>query len=369
MGTFPSIDRDISADPPLPSPEELFSTLVGSIDLAVALLDLHGVVLMWNPAAERITGWSADEAVGGTIPWVPPQRRVEFSRLLERVRGGETIRGAQLEPRRKDGSSLRLRLWAMPVLGPDDVNHVLAVIEDVTARTHAQEDEFAKVLRELRASNEARRRLLARLVHAQEEERRRIAADVHDDSIQKMVVAGMRLETLKLRYPALAADPQFGAIGEAISAAVAGLRHLIFELRPAVLDTSGLAAAVRWHVDQHRWGAKSVDAEVVNDITCEPPEDVRVILFRVAQEAIANVRKHANASRVSVHLEERDLGYSVRVIDDGVGFDPGSSEPMPGHLGLVDMRERVESASGRWDVRSRPGDGTTVEAWLPAKLQ
>src|SRR5439155_7718736 len=97
------------------------------------------------------------------------------------------------------------------------------------------------------------------------------------------------------------------------------------------------------------------------------PEETRLILYRIAQEALANVRKHAEAHRVSVTVEPSDGGYLVRIEDDGVGFDPASLEgSRPGHLGLTAMKERAEMSGGWCRVTSQPGRGTKVEFWMPA---
>jgi signal transduction histidine kinase len=106
---------------------------------------------------------------------------------------------------------------------------------------------------------------------------------------------------------------------------------------------------------------------VENRLEGEPTPEARAILYRVALEALTNVRKHANAGMVEVLLERRGLGVVLRVRDDGGGFDlPAPNAPLePGHIGLVSMRERAEAAGGRFAMRSTPGSGTTVEFWMP----
>jgi PAS domain S-box-containing protein len=357
--------RAPSTDQPLPAAGALFSALVG-VDLAVALLDLEGKVQLWNPAAETMTGWNAREVIGQPLPWVPSNRRSELHEMIEGIRGGETFHAEALEGVRNDGASVPLRVWAVPILDPNGaMTHALAIAEDLSAIKRVHEMELFGMLHELRTANEERRRLLGRLIHVQEEARRRIAADVHDDTIQKIVAAGMRVEMLKRTHPELADDQQLAAAGESIAAAVARLRHMVFELRPAILDTSGLAAAIRWYVEEHESIGLDAELRVVSKLRNEPSEELRIVLFRVAQEA----RKHARASRIEVFLDEREGGVYLRVSDDGVGFDPASlGDPAPGHMGLVEARERIELADGRWSVSSATGSGTTVEAWLPSSI-
>jgi PAS domain S-box-containing protein len=361
--------RAPSTDQPLPAAGALFSALVG-VDLAVGLLDLEGRVQLWNPAAEMATGWNAHEVIGQPLPWVPTNRRSELRQMIERIRGSQTFHAETFEGVRKDGATLPLQLWAAPVMDPTGaVTHALAIAQNLSASRRVHEMELFGMLHELRTANEERRRLLGRLIHVQEEARRRIAADVHDDTIQKIVAAGMRVEMLKRIHPELADDQQLSAAGESIAAAVARLRHMVFELRPAMLDTSGLAAAIRWYVEEHESIGLDGELRVVNKLANEPAEELRIVLFRVAQEALTNARKHARATNVSVFLDEREGGVYLQVSDDGVGFDPAIlGDPAPGHMGLVEARERVELADGRWNVSSTPGTGTTVEAWLPSSI-
>ncbi|MBI4260279.1 MAG: sensor histidine kinase [Actinobacteria bacterium] len=212
---------------------------------------------------------------------------------------------------------------------------------------------------------EDRGRMLSRLVEAQEVERQRIASDIHDDSIQAVAAVGLRLGMLRRRLDDPGALAVLDDLQSTLEAAIARLRTLLFDLRPPSLDQEGLAASLRLSLERSFDGAGTAH-ELVDRLAEEPPTDARVNLYRICQEALANVRKHAAAARVEVVLEERDRGYVVRIRDDGRGFDPSASGLMaPGHLGLVSMRERAEAAGGWIRIDSRPGSGTTVEVWLP----
>ena len=230
------------------------------------------------------------------------------------------------------------------------------------ARRRAEE-EVKQSYGALRRSDEERRLLLSRLVRAQEEERARIAADVHDDSIQVMTAALMRLELLAARSEDVALVQEIGTIGEWVRGATQRLRHLIFDLRPRVLEEDGLAAALREYLTRAGGPAWNVEGRLDR----EPDPETRVILYRVATEALTNVRKHAQASHVEVVLEDRDGGCEVRIVDDGVGFDAASNGASPaGHMGLSSMRERAELSGGRFELTSTPGAGTVVACWLPS---
>ncbi len=218
---------------------------------------------------------------------------------------------------------------------------------------------------ERRGSEEERRYLLAHQVAAQEEERRRIAEDIHDDSIQAMTAVGIRLATLSQQVTDEQAVASLARVQQSVEGAVARLRHLMFQLRPRVLDEEGLAPTLRLVLEQMAED-EGLQYRFEDQLAQEPSKDVRAILYRIAQEALANARKHAQGAAVHVTVGERDHGCFVRVRDEGPGFDSGVLTASPtGHMGLSSMRERAEMAGGWWRVESSPGRGTTVECWIP----
>ena len=208
--------------------------------------------------------------------------------------------------------------------------------------------------------------LIAELVAVEEETRRRIAADIHDDTAQAVSAAGLRLDGLIAEL----SDPDAREVAlkarETLREANIRLRRLLFELRPPALDEAGLAPALElfladsFHHDGFDW-------RVDNRLDSEPSPESRAVLYRVALEALTNVRKHAHASSVDVLLERRGSGVAVRVRDDGHGFEVSRQQTAPdaGHIGLLSMRERAEAAGGRFALRSAPGEGTTIDFWMP----
>ena len=184
----------------------------------------------------------------------------------------------------------------------------------------------------------AQRRDLAQLLEsAQEEERRRIAADIHDDPIQVMSAVDMRLQLL-LEHPERVDAHEIAELAEDLRTAIDRLRNLLFELRPVALDLEGLVPAIAVYLEHAAketgwsWGiSESLDAD--------PSEETRVTIYRIAQEAIGNVRKHAGATRVQVDVASADHGLRLRVEDDGRGFD-ADAKPSPGHMGLSTIAER-----------------------------
>jgi signal transduction histidine kinase len=222
-----------------------------------------------------------------------------------------------------------------------------------------------QALRHLRQLDEQRRSLLERVVTSQEQERRQVAGDIHDDAIQAMVAVSLQLQALGGRLRDPRSTEPLARLAATATESVGRLRQLVFELRPPLLDEVGLAAAIGQYATRAGELAGFV-AQVTDESAGELPDELRVVAYRIVQEALANVRAHAKASRVAVRLEEADGGLLVRVSDDGVGFLPGLADRRPaGHLGLISMREQAAMAGGWSRIASAPGMGTTVEVWVP----
>lgn len=219
----------------------------------------------------------------------------------------------------------------------------------------------------LRERDRERARLLRHLVLAQEDERKLIAGDIHDDSIQEMSAVAIRLGMLRKHLNDDGALETLTKIEGSVTSSIGRLRSLMFRLRPPALDEGGLAPALREQLSEIA-GECGFTWEVNADMAVEPSAEVCVPAFRIAQEALANVRKHAQAQNVSITATTKDGGVRVIVRDDGVGFCLNDHPPEIGHLGVTSMRERAEICGGTYSIASAPGKGTTVEFWIPESL-
>ncbi|MGM1059852.1 PAS domain-containing sensor histidine kinase [Saccharothrix sp. Mg75] len=348
-----------------PPPEDAYRLLVQSVvDYAIFMLDPGGRVISWNAGAERIKGYSADEVVGRHFSvFYPPEDLAARKPWRELEVAAEVGRfedeGWRL---RADGS----RFWA---------NVVITALFGESGELRG----FAKVTRDMTEHRRVertlveQRRLVGHLVEAQELERRRIAWDVHDDSIQAMVAVGMRLQLLASRVP----DEHVGTVrmlDDAVRTSIGRLRDLVFRLRPPELDRHGLGEALEHYLTDvtAQWG---MTYRLRHDLAHELPADVAITIFRICQEALTNVRKHARATAVEVSLTTADRGTLVEVADDGVGLGGVAPDDIGGvapagrraseHFGTIEMRERAETSGGWWTLGERPGGGAVVRFWVP----
>ena len=233
--------------------------------------------------------------------------------------------------------------------------------EELEVKVAERTEKLREVIAELQEIDEQRRRLLDHVVRAAEEERTRIAHDIHDDPVQKMAALKMRLELFRKKHPGLS---DIDEALEVMRVTIQSMRTLLFDLSPPTLEEEGLGSALTYLLEN---SDSSFDWIVDDDpLDEEPAVQTSLILYRIAQEAFANARKHAEARHIRVTLEPRDGGTSMQIADDGVGFIPQEAlVAAPGHLGLAAIRERAEMAGGWSKLWSLPGQGTTLEVWLP----
>lgn len=229
----------------------------------------------------------------------------------------------------------------------------------------------ARLFEKVRDQEQTTRELMQRLLVAQEEERGRIARDFHDHAGQLMTALLMQLDHLagqaeRKDGQTAAALRKLYSLGER---GMEELRKLVYELRPPSLDELGLPAAVRTYVESHvRPSGLQVDLQV-NDMGARLPPDIETAAFRILQESVTNVLRHAHAHKVEIRLNRKPDLLVIMVRDDGAGFDPEDDTVGRKSLGLAGMRERAQLVGGTLQILSSPGLGTTILARLPLHEQ
>ena len=196
-------------------------------------------------------------------------------------------------------------------------------------------------------------------------EREVVANQLHDDPIQSITVLSLLLQRLARDVPADRRDAVIGARAHA-DHAIERMRHILFELHPATLDEDGLSTAIEVYLEESL-EPLGITWHLDDRMEMAPEPSTAILAFRLAHEALANIAHHAEATAVSITLDEDDGMLTIRIEDDGTGFDPGRiPSHRPGHLGLPNARYLARRSAGRFDITSSPGAGCTVDIRLPS---
>jgi PAS domain S-box-containing protein len=366
------------------SMDALFRFMVESVkDYAIFALTADNRVVNWNPGAARIFGYLDEEIIGqsGAIIFTPEDR--------ERGEPEREIRTALAEGRaeddrwhlRKDGS----RFFASGVMAPllDEAGRVcgfIKVARDITeqrrleeqVRRHRDELEahveertstLQREVAERGAAEERARGLLSKVVKDQEDERLRIARDLHDHLGQQLTALKLKLEALSAPERDDEQSRQMRQLKEMVNQIDADLDFLVWELRPARLAELGLTATLENFVSD--WSSHfSVPVERHIGKSDLWPE-AEICLYRIAQEALNNIGKHSGASQVLVLLEKVDGSVRMVIEDNGKGFHADQVAQRDRGLGLIGMRERAELVGGKLEIESVPNIGTTIYVSVP----
>jgi PAS domain S-box-containing protein len=335
------------------------AAIVESSDDAIVSKNLDGVISSWNGSAERLFGYTADEAIGKNILLiVPPDRREEEATILARLRRGERIDHFETVRISKDGKRLDISLTISPV--KDASGRVVGaskVARDITGRREAEE-----------ARKEAA--IAARLLQVQDTERRRIARELHDGVGQLLAAIGMNvsqnLEEQAKLSPATARRVHQNL--DLIAQASAEIRTISYLLHPPMLEELGLRFALKSYVDGFAERSKiTVESQIASDLG-RLPQEYELSLFRIVQECLTNVHRHSKSPSALVRLSRTPQEITLEVKDNGTGInDELRSSIVSGAsagVGFRGMQERVRTLGGTLTVQSN-GQGTSVLVALP----
>lgn len=324
---------------------------------ALLRTDRAGLITGGNAAVPRLTGYQPAELVGRHLSVLgAAEGGPEVGAALARaaVHGAERVEGWQV---RKDGSWFWAG-WVVVAGAETGLPGFSVVVHDLTpvdGNRRAREGDGSGPKASLWTT--ARDNVAS-------EERHRLARELHDSISQVLYSIGLGARTARQaldRAPQEAYEP-IDYILQLTETSLAEMRALIFELRPRALAEEGLVAALIKQTAALRTG---YDVITHHQLGREPSVglDVKVALYRVAQEAMQNIARHAHARNVTVRLAESPTELVLEITDDGVGFDP--AQPFPGHLGLASMRKRIADVGGVLEIASTPGQGTRVVARAP----
>jgi PAS domain S-box-containing protein len=324
-------------------------------------LDRAGNVTFANPAAAHMGGYADGELVGkpfrGTLHPPDPSAPAEAPESAVHRAEGALFR-------RKDGYWFPVQYIRTPLREGGAVVGAVITFQDITERQ--------KTEKALHDYAEQLRALSRQLLEVQEAERRHLARELHDEIGQTLTALKLNLEGIGRAWPGAApAPPALEDSLAVVDQAISEVRNLSLDLRPALLDDLGLVPALRWYVERQAQRAgltARLDAAVHERL----PPALETVCFRLVQEALTNVLRHAGARHVDVLLWREGAAVELTVRDDGAGFDVAEARRRAAHgasLGLLGMQERVQLLGGTIDVHSAPGHGTQIRAHFPAPPQ
>jgi PAS domain S-box-containing protein len=336
--------------------EERYRELFENAKDAIYVHDLQGTYLSINRAAEKLSGYSREEIIGHNFKeFVAPEHakyvRDSFWRKL--AQQGETT--YEVEVIAKDGRRVPIEISSRAIYDKGELVGVQGMARDITERKLAQD---------------ALQMFSRQLIEAQEDERRRIARELHDQIGQILTAVKMNLHSVQR----LCEGPEAGSYVkdniEAVDQALRLVRDLSVDLRPPILDDLGLTTALRWYVDRYT-KRTGLSVDVLIDLPDENERfsrELETACFRIAQEALTNVVRHAEATQVIVRLTRDADALLLTVKDDGIGFDVErlrTRAPRVATLGLISMQERAHAAGGTIELDSAPANGTEIRFSLP----
>jgi len=336
--------------------EERYRELFENARDAMYVHDLDGTYVSINHAAEKLSGYAREEIVGHNYAeFVASEHLKEVRKHFcgKLAQKGETT--YEVDVIAKDGRRVPVEVSSRAIYEKGVIVGVQGTARDITERKQTQ-DTLQMFSRQL--------------IEAQEEERRRIARELHDQIGQVLTAVKMNLHTIQRTYDGGEASTHIKDNIEAVDEALRLVRDLSVDLRPPLLDDLGLVTALRWYVDRYAQRSRIV-ADVVVEMK-DPNErfsrELETACFRIAQEALTNVVRHARASCVLVRLVKEDDGLFLSVKDNGVGFNPQALRkraPRAATLGLLGMQERAHAAGGVIEIDSRASKGTEIRLTLP----
>jgi PAS domain S-box-containing protein len=327
--------------------------IIEALPVAVLVVDDKGMVILGNSKVETIFGYRPDELIGHPVELLVPER-FHFTQAGTRARffegpAREMGVNRNLIGRRKDNSEFPVDIALSTIQTTEGICIISAIVDMTSAKQ--LEGRFLRMHE----------------IEVQESERRRLARELHDEIGQLLSAVSVDLQAAKVACEPAAATRLEDSIA-LVDKAVEQVRDLTLDLRPPMLDDLGLIATLRWYADREAQRAGLVSHFVIKSAGTRLASECATACYRVVQEAVTNVIRHARARQVWIEFHEEAKEVRLTVRDDGVGFNPDLIESRASgnvRFGLLGMKERVELLGGRIEVKSLPDQGATIEAWIP----
>jgi PAS domain S-box-containing protein len=339
------------------------AAIIESSNDAIIGADNLGNISVWNPAAEKLFGYTRREAIGCSFTMLtPPERTEEMFDVIAKTRRGESVSAFETERLDKYGKLITVAISVSPLKdGAGNIIGSSEIVRDLTARKQ-NEKQLAEYVEQLRALNHG-------ITRAKEDEAKRIALQLHDEAGQMLAAVHIGLSQLVGAVPEKYRDA-LKEIEKHLITVEDQLRTIAHDLRPAILDQLGLQAALETLTSRisARYGIQ-VWLQVAKYLRF--PADVEIAIYRIAQESLNNVAKHSHATTALVRIDQDEENIDFSIHDNGVGFDTSrvfSSSNGRG-LGLIGIRERLQDFRGTLHIDSAPGRGTTLTATIPLMSQ
>jgi PAS domain S-box-containing protein len=389
--------HDIAKAEELAEQTGLPAAIVDSSDDAIVSKNLHGIISSWNKGAERLFGYSAQEAIDQHItPVIPREHRDEEIMILERLKCGERVDHFETVRLRKDGTTLDVSLTISPVkdragrvvgaskVARDITEHkrieralresqdrLRALAEGLESQVRIRTQQLEQRNAEILQQSEQLQGLSNRLVKTQDDERRRISRELHDSAGQILTALGLNISNIselasQNQSVEMAVEDSYALIQQLNKE----IRTLSYLLHPPLLDENGMSQAIHWHVQglMERSDLK-IELEVSQDVGRLPAE-MELSVFRIVQECLTNIHRHSDSKTATIRLSRTAESVFLEIQDNGKGM---SAEKLAGihaqrsGVGITGMRERVRHFGGTMDIQSN-GTGTKILVTLPVPV-
>jgi PAS domain S-box-containing protein len=366
------IEERLLVEERLRKSEERFRTLFHTVGSIIISISPNRRILEFNQEAERLTGWQRQEVLGKDAfrAFVPEDARNRVDAEMARVVAGELIRGFESPLTLRDGK-IRLFLWnanPVPVL-EGRPREVIWAGQDITELKQAEKT--------LRQSGRQLRFLTSQLLTIQEKERGRISRELHDELGQSLIFLKFQLQSLlsKVHKTQKVVHSDGQAMLRYLDETIENVRRLSQDLSPFLLEDLGLPAAIRHLLENIKaYAGIEVSSVSIAEVDRLFSPEAKITIYRILQECLTNIIKHAQATQVSVEVKKRDNHVSFKVSDDGRGFDIRQTQSRQAQaqdmgIGLAAMKERVRLIRGALKIRSQPGKGTSMTFTIPIDLK